>query len=273
MRGPGNRRGIRRATRFTVAVVAAAAVGGGALVYAGESRNDTAADTADAADAAAPATSSAPAAAPAPEPLPAPPDWDYSTVIGYTGDDTEMHLTFDDGPGKDTPAILDILDRYNVKATFCMTGRQTDEEPDIGRQVLARGHLLCNHSYSHLSSINRGNAAGITAEINKANDAFARQYGAPQPTYYRAPEGVFNGQVPTALAGLKMRALGWAVDSRDWTKPGVDAIVNNVLSQVGPGKIVLMHDAGGTDRTQTVAALPRIIEGIRAAGYRLTTPR
>lgn len=201
---------------------------------------------------------------------PVPTDWDYSTVIGYSGADTEMHLTFDDGPGSATPQVLDVLDHYGVTATFCMTGQQVDKEPDLAREVSARGHQLCNHSYSHNSAINRGSAQQITDEIELANDAFSRQLEVGRPGFYRAPEGVFHGQVPAALADLQMRALGWSVDSRDWTRPGVDTIVGNVLSQVGPGKIVLMHDAGGADRAQTVAALPRIIEGIRQAGFTLT---
>jgi len=205
-------------------------------------------------------------------PMPANETWDYHTVIGYNGQASEMHLTFDDGPGEDTEQVLNILDRYGVRATFCMTGQKVEEFPNMAREVLARGHLLCNHSYSHDPAINRGSAAGIVEDIVHANNVFARYLNQATPVLYRAPEGLFFGSVPSALSEVHMKAFGWSIDSLDWTTPGVDRIVSNVVSSAGPQKIVLLHDGGGRSRSQTVSALPKIIEGLQSAGYTLTTP-
>lgn len=221
-----------------------------------------------------PGTSQAPmSVAEAPSTAPIPAEWSFETVIGYAGNDDEVLLTFDDGPTPATLKILDILDRYDAKATFCMTGHQVDEEPEIAREVVARGHLVCSHSYGHMPETNRGGAAGIIDDIRKADEAFSRHLGIDTvPSYYRAPEGVFGGQVPQALAATQKRALGWSIDSSDWTQPGVPSIVDNVLSELGPGKVILMHDGGGESRRQTVRALPSILEGIESAGYSPSLP-
>lgn len=276
---------MKTGTSVVTAIVAAVAVTAGALVLA--DRAPEAPETGGAADAAVEVVAEGQdagegrgeeTATPTPTPVargavaaPVPDNWDYSTVIGYTGADDEVHLTFDDGPDKDTPRILDILDRYGVKATFCMTGQQVDAHPDIAREVVQRGHLTCNHSYAHQTSVNRGSVEGVAAELAKTNDAFERA-GIGAPSYYRAPEGVFTPQVAAALPELGMRSLGWSVDSKDWTMPGVSAIVSGVLDNVGPKAIVLMHDGGGKTREQTVQALPQVIDGIRKAGYTLATP-
>ena len=95
-------------------------------------------------------------------------------------------------------------------------------------------------------------------------------YGAPYPRMFRPPYGSFNQTTLSILRRMKMLMVLWTVDTNDYRQPGVPAIVSSVLSGARPGAIVLMHDAGGT-RTETVAALPQIINGLRAKGYTLVT--
>lgn len=189
--------------------------------------------------------------------------------MGWAGGGKVAYLTFDDGPGIWTPKVLNILQANGVKATFCQIGKQIGSFPDTERELVAQGHTLCNHSYSHDESLPTRSIAVMRDEVGRTQQA-AESVAGVQPRYYRAPAGNFGptGQLPAVLAQYHLRPLAWAVDSSDWRKPGVDRIVSNVLGSVSPGAIVLLHDAGG-DRSQTVAALPRIIAGLRHMGYDL----
>ncbi len=205
--------------------------------------------------------------APADVPVVAP----YATVIGWHGDARVAYLTFDDGPGPATGRVLDILSASGVKATFCQLGLRVAEAPDVTRRVAAEGHTLCNHSWDHHSPFDALAPADLDSEIGRTQDAFI-QAGGVAARYFRAPEGAFGptgGAVLQAAQRARTIPLGWGVDSLDWRKPGVDAIVANVMTAVSPGAVILLHDGGGTDREQTLAALPGIIAGLQAAGYTL----
>lgn len=214
--------------------------------------------------------------APAPDPVPpAPADVPmvapYATVIGWHGDARVAYLTFDDGPGPATGRVLDILAASGVKATFCQLGLRVAEAPDVTRRVVAEGHTLCNHSWDHHSPFDALAPADLDSEIGRTQDAFVQAAGVAA-RYFRAPEGAFGptgGAVLQAAQRARTIPLGWGVDSLDWRKPGVDAIVANVVTAVSPGAVILLHDGGGTDREQTLAALPGIIAGLQAAGYTL----
>lgn len=200
-----------------------------------------------------------------------PKGWDFGHMVKHTGVEGEVSLTFDDGPSEYTPQILDILAERGITATFCMTGLAVEKHPDIARRVRDEGHKLCNHSYSHQTWINNGPVQPIIAEIDHTNEVIHREIGVDYLTWYRAPGGLFGGQVPQALAEKRPRGMSWDVDSNDWKLPGVGGIVDNVMGSLGPQSIILLHDGGG-DRSQTVAALPIIIDRIHEAGYGFTTP-
>ena len=195
----------------------------------------------------------------------------YATVIGWHGDDKIAYLTFDDGPGPATGRVLDILGAAGVKATFCQVGQRVAEAPAVTQRVVAEGHTLCNHSWDHHSPFDTLSPTDLDGQVGRTQDAFLQATGVTA-RYFRAPEGAFGPTGGTVLqAGQRARTipLGWGVDSLDWRKPGTEAIVSNVLKAVTPGAVVLLHDGGGTDREQTLAALPGIIAGLQAAGYTL----
>ncbi len=194
----------------------------------------------------------------------------FAEVLAYHGSGRVAYLTFDDGPGPQTGEILDILAAHGIRATFCQVGSRIADFPDTERRIIAGGHTLCNHSWSHPEGLSSAPADVINAEMARTQEVVSG-YGV-RVHYFRAPGGDF-GAARTTLRQVcqsnRVVPLGWSVDSQDWRKPGPAAIVRNVLDEVAPGSVILMHDAGGADRNQTIAALPDVISGLQAAGYTL----
>jgi hypothetical protein len=165
-------------------------------------------------------------------------------------------LTFDDGPWEDTPAVLDLLARYRIKATFCMIGRQVATHAALVRRMVAEGHTLCNHTWSHDEMLRNRPADRIRAELQQTNDAIHAVVPGAVIGYFRAPGGNFSTQVVSIAASMGMTSIFWSVDPQDWRGPGVESIITNVLTNTRPGSIVLLHDGAGP---QTVAALQTIL--------------
>ncbi|MFD7903930.1 polysaccharide deacetylase family protein [Kitasatospora sp. NPDC059747] len=220
---------------------------------------------------ASPSTASPSTAAAAPA-VPATP-LSATSVIGSTASGGRtVALTFDDGPGPATQQILDLLAQYNVKATFCEIGQNAAANPGLVKKVLAAGHRLCDHSVHHPQPFQKLPHDKAVAEISGAKDMIVKAAGpGTQVTWFRAPGGGFNADNEHIAAGLGMKSLGWSVDPRDWSRPGVPAIVSTVQSQLRPGGVILMHDGGG-DRSQTVAALKQLLPWLVAQGYTFDFP-
>jgi peptidoglycan-N-acetylglucosamine deacetylase len=183
---------------------------------------------------------------------------------------SSVFLTFDDGPDPTwTPQVLDVLKANGVTATFCMVGRYARANPDLVRRIVAEGHTLCNHTQNH-AALDTLSADAVEAEIAGASASISGAAGVG-PKVFRIPYGRSNATVLAVAAKLGLPILGWNVDPSDYSRPGTDAIVARVSQAVKPGAIVLMHDGGG-DRSQTVAALQRLIPALRAAGYTFGHP-
>jgi peptidoglycan-N-acetylglucosamine deacetylase len=165
-------------------------------------------------------------------------------------------LTFDDGPWEDTPAVLDLLAQYHVKATFCMVGKQVPTHAVLVRRIVAEGHTLCNHTWSHDEMLRNRPADRIRAELQQTNDAIHAVVPGAVIGYFRAPGGNFSPQVVSIAAGMGMTSIFWSVDPQDWRGPGVQSIITTVLTHTRPGSIVLLHDGAGP---QTVVALRTIL--------------
>ncbi|MBD0676216.1 polysaccharide deacetylase [Streptomyces sp. CBMA156] len=181
-------------------------------------------------------------------------------------------LTFDDGPGPATGQILDLLAQYHVKATFCQVGQNAAANPAMVKRVLAAGHRLCDHSVHHPQPFAKLPHDKAVYEITAARNMIV-QAGGPgtEVGWFRAPGGGFTADNERITAGLGMSSLGWSVDPRDWSRPGVPAIVSAVQKQLKPGGVILMHDGGG-DRSQTVAALRQLLPWLVAQGYDFDFP-
>ncbi|MFE3501307.1 polysaccharide deacetylase family protein [Kitasatospora sp. NPDC059160] len=194
-------------------------------------------------------------------------------VIGSTASGGRtVALTFDDGPGPATGQVLDLLAQYHVKATFCEIGQNAAANPALVKRVLAEGHRLCDHSVHHPQPFEKLPHDKAVYEISAARDMIVKAGGpGTRVGWFRAPGGGFNADNEHIAAGLGMDSLGWSVDPRDWSRPGVAAIVSTVQSQLKPGGVILMHDGGG-DRSQTVAALKQLLPWLVAQGYTFDFP-
>jgi peptidoglycan/xylan/chitin deacetylase (PgdA/CDA1 family) len=183
-------------------------------------------------------------------------------------------LTFDDGPNEPyTSEILDVLDRYGVKATFFEVATNVEYYPQSTERIAADGHALGNHSFDHSRL-----ATAVDfryREVDRAQAVFQAVAGI-EPTLFRPPAGIHTPWQMRRVGGQRMVTVNWDSEGLDWQKDATaDSITQRVLGETKPGSIVLLHDGDeihhGTDRSQTVEALPRIIEGLEARGYHFVT--
>ncbi|OLZ09700.1 polysaccharide deacetylase family protein [Sulfobacillus thermosulfidooxidans] len=180
-------------------------------------------------------------------------------------------LTFDDGPWESsTPEILHILKHYHAVATFFVVGEQVVRHPQIVRQEIKDKMEVGNHTYAHINLVRHSYAEDV-ADLEQANRAIKQATGIT-PSLLRTPYGTYNRTVLKAASALHLHLVmwSWTEDTRDWSNPGVETIVSRVLSHIQPGDIVLFHD-GGSDRKQTIEALPIILKDLRLRGYRFVT--
>jgi peptidoglycan/xylan/chitin deacetylase (PgdA/CDA1 family) len=181
-------------------------------------------------------------------------------------------LTFDDGPDpRWTPAVLDLLRRYRMRATFCLVGEHVVEHPELVRRIAADGDALCDHTWSHDEALADRPQATIRAEMGRTYDAIVAASGGNRPRYFRAPGGRWSPAVVAEARRLRLRPLGWSVDPADWRRPPAVLITRRVLDGAVPGAIVLLHDGYG-NRAATVAALRDILPALAARHLTTTVP-
>lgn len=174
----------------------------------------------------------------------------------------EVALTFDDGPSlRQTPAILAILNRLGVTATFFEEGRHVAGGEALMRQILASGDEIGNHSFDHPKYPGYGELASTQRRIRAATGF--------TPCLFRPPYGLIDAKVAAAARRTHLEIVLWDVDSRDDKHPGVATIHSNAVGLPQAGSIVLMHDGG--HHPQTVRALPGVIRGLRSRGFRFVT--
>ncbi|HEX2356896.1 MAG TPA: polysaccharide deacetylase family protein [Micromonosporaceae bacterium] len=174
----------------------------------------------------------------------------------------EVALTFDDGPDPTyTPAVLALLRRFRVRATFCLIGRNVARFPQLVRQIYAEGHTLCNHSWDHDLRLGLRSPGYIRENLQRTNDAIRRAVPGSRVSYYRQPGGKWSRTVVNVAAALGMSSLHWRVDPQDWRKPGAGSISSTITSWTRPGAIILLHDGGGV-RRGTVMALGSILPNL-----------
>ncbi len=183
--------------------------------------------------------------------------------------DKLVALTFDDGPWPgQTDKILAVLKKHRIHATFFMLGGRARQAPALARRVAAEGHVVGSHSLSHKELTKLG-PAGIRKEISGGVSGVAAATGV-RPVWFRPPYGAVNGAVRKQARVMKVKVALWDIDTLDWTRPGTHMLYRNAVRSTKPGQIVLMHD-GGADRSQTIKALPIIIEDLRSKGFTFVT--
>jgi peptidoglycan-N-acetylglucosamine deacetylase len=204
--------------------------------------------------------------------------WPTSQVLGPAlvrgpSEGRRVALTFDDGPAEPfTRQILDFLRHHQVPATFFCCGKNVERYPDLVRRMEAEGHTVGNHTYSHpLLYLKRRST--IEAELDRTQDAIGKTSG-KLPRLFRPPYGVrWFGLFP-ALRKRGLTDVQWSDTGYDWiTRYSPAEVARKALARLAPGAVILLHDGreprapGAVDASATVAALPAVIEGARAAGF------
>ena len=185
----------------------------------------------------------------------------------YKPGEKVVALTFDDGPSPlYTPQILRILAAARAPASFEIIGLHGGAYPGILRAENADGMPLVNHTWTHID-LGPLPAWRWPAEVDRTSTLLRGVTGHPVRCL-RPPYGLSDRAVDAQLRSRGLAELGWDLDPSDYLRPGAGVIARRVLAALRPGAIVIMHDAGG-NRSQTVAALPAIIGGIRTAGYQI----
>ena len=190
-------------------------------------------------------------------------------IGGRANDDMKIALTFDDGPHpRNTPKILDILAEYGIKATFFEVGENIELYPEVSRRVVAEGHEIGNHTYTHPHLL-KTDYCSLLDEIARCEKVITETTGVT-PLFFRPPEGVVDENVRKVAEDEGYSIIVWTVDTRDWAGTPTDKIVDTVLREISPGDIILMHDYT-SKKCNTIPALRRIIPALRDMGYEFVT--
>lgn len=177
----------------------------------------------------------------------------------------KVALTFDDGPGRHTARLLEVLATQDVRATFFLVGREVAAHPDLARAQAEAGHAVGNHSFTHPDLTTLG-ATDLADEVDRTSEAIAAATGI-QPTLARPPYGATDPTVAGVLAERGLVEVLWDVDTGDWKGQDAATTARNALSAAHDGAVILMHDTLET----TVDAVPAIVDGLRERGFTFVT--
>jgi peptidoglycan/xylan/chitin deacetylase (PgdA/CDA1 family)/glycosyltransferase involved in cell wall biosynthesis len=180
-----------------------------------------------------------------------------------------LALTFDDGPSDFTPDVVRVLSSYDVPATFFVLGERTASMPEIVRSIAEAGHGVGIHGWTH-TAFTELDPGVLDADLSRTSDLLQNLTGSEYRNI-RPPYGRYDGELVSALADRQLATWLWTADAGDWSVDASAAqIAKKALRSLTPGGIVLLHDGGG-NCSATIRALPRIIEGALARGFRFVT--
>lgn len=167
----------------------------------------------------------------------------------------EIAITFDDGPNpKFTPIVLDLLEKYNAKATFFCIGKHIALHPDIFNSILEKGHVIGNHTYSHSNKFGLLSTKKVVAELQKTQEIIQQTAGI-KPLLYRPAFGVTNPKIKRALKIIDLLSIGWNKRSLDTTPLNQDLIFSRITKNLKKGDIILLHDTSD----KTIAVLEQLL--------------
>ena len=178
----------------------------------------------------------------------------------------KIALTFDDGPHpRKTLQILDILAEYKIRATFFLIGENVEYYPEAAKRIIAEGHEIGNHTYSHPHNMNKTDKNEIIKEMEECEKSIYKVLGC-KPTLFRPPEGVVDESIRMVAMSRGYNVILWSVDTRDWAGASADMIVSGIIKSISPGDIILMHDYTGK-HAHTAEALRIMIPKLLEKGY------
>ena len=171
--------------------------------------------------------------------------WNYFLKANHKNDqikENAVALTFDDGPNKDfTPKVLELLKKYNAKASFFCVGKNVNEHPDILNEIAKNGHLIGNHSFSHKNSFGFLSTKEVISELEETRKIIEEKVNL-KVKYFRPPFGVTNPNIANAVKKLNLHTFGWSIRSLDTIAKDPEKVYHKIVSKLKKGDIVLMHD-------------------------------
>lgn len=180
-----------------------------------------------------------------------------------------LALTFDDGPHPEkTEKVLNILDLYNIKATFFVVGQNAERYPEIVQRCVKEGHEIGNHTYTH-RYLNKLSSIQVEEEIRK-NSKLLEALTGTKCRLFRPPGGIFDSGSSAIATKAGMKTVIWNVDTKDWAGESTESIFKNVAENAGNGAIILFHDYTG-NKSHTLEALTRVIPYLLDEGYSFVT--
>jgi peptidoglycan-N-acetylglucosamine deacetylase len=199
----------------------------------------------------------------------------YGRTLTHGSDSNQIALTFDDGPNDPhTLRLLDVLAAHQAKATFFLIGKYVRQRPEIARAILAAGHEIGNHTYSHPNLI-FASAGRLRQELEDCDKTLEDALGSPV-RLFRPPFGGRRPNVLRTARALGLAPIMWSVTAYDWSAQSPEPIVGHVVRQADSrrtpqSEIVLLHDGGhlafGADRAHTVEATRRLLERYRSKQF------
>ncbi len=178
----------------------------------------------------------------------------------------KIAITFDDGPSVYTLEVLQLLKKYNAKATFFCIGKNIETHPEILKQIIDDGHLVGNHSYSHSKFFDFYNQDKIRKEIIKT-DQLLEQFTRGKINFFRPPYGVTTPSIRRALKVSGHKTIGWNIRSLDGGTKNQELILNRIIKRVSPGGIVLLHDTGA----HSVLVLEQFLQFLQQNNYQVVS--
>src|SRR5690554_3099667 len=166
----------------------------------------------------------------------------------------EIALTFDDGPHPNTSQILDLLHKFEMKATFFCIGKQVEMYPEIAQRMVKEGHIIANHTYTHTPKMGFLPTKKVWNEIQKCSDIIEKATG-KKVMLYRPPFGVTNPNIAKAVEKSGLKVIGWKVRSLDTVISSEKKLAKRLISRISKGSIILLHD----NRNVTVQTLEQLL--------------
>jgi peptidoglycan/xylan/chitin deacetylase (PgdA/CDA1 family) len=181
----------------------------------------------------------------------------------------EIALTFDDGPDPvTTPLVLDWLDRFEAKASFFLIAERAQRHPELTAEILARGHVIGNHSFHHRATFALQGVGSLRRELEAAQAVFAELTG-QTPRYFRAPAGMRNPWLQPMLTLLDLELVTWSKRGFDGVSRNPETVLPRLVRNLRAGDILLLHDGAptvGESRALLDSILPRLLQTVRDLG-------
>ena len=188
----------------------------------------------------------------------------YVEVVTCNREKRDMvSLTFDDGPCETSVEIIDLLEKYNAKASFFLIGSRITGKEAIVRRMIREGHLVGHHSWSHRSSFPLMSPQNIREDILTARSVLENVSGIKHP-WFRPPFGVTNPMIAAALKGLNLKIAGWSIRSFDTKNENAELVLKRIVKKLKGGDIVLLHDTSAN----IVPLLESLLQYLKKKGYR-----